>query len=86
MGNSELYNDFFEGKLDVAQEYKFIEMLTTDESFRTGLKGFVNVTGTVSSNIKLFGPSTQETNELYSKLGFTIPAGAVYLYSQLYGS
>jgi hypothetical protein len=74
MSNSQLYNDFFEGNLDTNQENEFMELLITDETFRLGLKGYVGVSNTINSNIKLFGPSTKETSELYSKLGFAIPA------------
>lgn len=74
MNYSDFYYDFFEGTLDISKDQEFLELLRTDESFRLGMKGFVNVTRTIDNNIKLLGPSIQETGEIYSKLGFTIPA------------
>jgi hypothetical protein len=75
MSNSGMYIDYLEGNLDSKSELEFANKFAIDEDFRDGFKSYILITSAISSNIKAFGPSMNETSEIYKKLGYTIPAG-----------
>jgi len=68
-----MYIDYLEGNLDKESVWEFANQFAIDDEFRDGFKSYILITSAISSNIKSFGPSINETSEIYKKLGYSIP-------------
>lgn len=69
MENIQKYIDFAEGSLDSESEQSFAYQFAEDDDFRSGFRSYLLATNSINQNIKLFGPSESDTNDLFAKLG-----------------
>ncbi|MEI6089774.1 MAG: hypothetical protein WCR42_04940 [bacterium] len=76
MNHSQSYIDFIEGNLAPDQELQFAQNLATDEEFRSGFKGFMEITNSINANASTFAPTIAETSSIYQKLGYALPNAA----------
>ncbi len=73
MEREELYIEFVDGTLDTDSELEFAQKFTTDESFRSGFRAYLKLINTINKNTRSYGPTLEETNQLFTKLGYTTP-------------
>ncbi len=77
MEREALYIDFVDGIIDKESEEEFAKLFASDESFRRGFKAYLKLIQTINKNTKGFGPTVEETNQLFSRLGILPPIYAV---------
>lgn len=77
MEREALYMDFVDGIIDKESEEEFAKLFASDESFRRGFKAYLKLIQTINKNTKGFGPTVEETNQLFSRLGILPPVYAV---------
>ena len=77
MEREALYIDFVDGIIDKESEEEFAKLFASDESFRRGFKAYLKLITTINKNTRGFGPTVDETNQLFSRLGILPPVYAL---------
>ncbi len=72
--NSELILDYLNGTLMNDEEQSLFSQMAYDIELRDDFRSFVNIDKTFKSTAKSFIPSNNVTNDIFKKLGYSIPS------------